>query len=330
MVLKPWVSHGGNGSFLVRPRTTGKSFVPAVGSRLDARGTGPRVRFEMRILLALPVLVFVCLTTQAGCRPVSDADPSDWPVYLGDAAASHYSSLDQINRQNVQRLQVAWTYSTGDNTDSSQIQCNPLVVGGRLFGTSPMLKAFCLDAATGQEIWVYDPVEEAGLSSTSVNRGLVYWEGGSEQRIFYPAGHLLLGLDAATGLPAPSFGDNGRIDLRAGLGSEDLEKAWVVLTTPPALYQDLLIVGSRVGEGPGPAMPGHIRAFDVRTGRLRWTFHTVPRPGEKGHETWPADAWTYAGGANAWAGMTVDEKRGIVFASTGSPSFDFLGRGPEG
>lgn len=284
----------------------------------------------MRILLAFPFTVFVCLVTQVGCRPVSDADPSDWPVYLGDAAASHFSSLDQIDRNNVHRLQVAWTYSTGDKTETSQIQCNPLVVRGRLYATSPALKAFCLDAATGREIWVYDPVEEAGLDSASVNRGLVHWEEGSEQRIVYPAGHLLIALDAGTGLPVPSFGDDGRIDLRTGLGRGGPEKPWVVLTTPPALYRDLLIAGSRVGEGPGPAAPGHIRAFDVRTGQLRWTFHTIPRPGEKGHETWPADAWTYAGGANAWAGMTVDRERGIVYAATGSPSFDFWGGDRQG
>ena len=283
----------------------------------------------MRLSPVLPILV-ACLLTQAGCGPSSEADPSDWPVYLGDPAASHYSTLDQINRRNVHRLQVAWTYSTGDKTEFSQIQCNPLVVGGRLYATSPQLKAFCLDAATGEEIWVYDPVEEAGLSTLGVNRGLVYWEGESEQRIFYTAGNLLFALDAATGLPDPSFGDDGRVDLRFGLGLEDPEKFWVVSTSPPALYRDILIVGSRVGEGPGAAAPGHIRAFDARTGQLRWTFHTIPQPGQEGYETWPADAWTYAGGANSWAGMTVDEKRGIVFASTGSPSFDFWGGDRKG
>ena len=283
----------------------------------------------MRISPVLPVLV-ACLLPQAGCGPSSEADPSDWPVYLGDAAASHFSPLDQINRNNVHRLQVAWTYNTGDKSEFSQIQCNPLVVGGRLFATSPQLKAFCLDAATGREIWVYDPVEEAGLSTLGVNRGLVHWERGSGARIFYTAGNLLFALDAATGLPVPTFGDNGRIDLRFGLGLEDPEKFWVVSTSPPALFRDILIVGSRVGEGPGAAAPGHIRGIDARTGRIRWTFHTIPRPGQDGYETWPPDAWTYAGGANSWAGMTVDEKRGIVFASTGSPSFDFWGGDRKG
>ncbi len=256
-----------------------------------------------------------------------------WRVYHGDSAGTHYSSLDQIDRTNVHGLQPVWTFNTGDAKadNSTQIQCNPIVVDSVLYATSPQLKAFALDAATGRLRWTFDPF--AGLDAGSapalhVNRGVAYWEEGEDQRILYTAGHHLFALDAGSGRVIPSFGREGKVDLREGLG-RDPKSLLVGATSPGAVYQDLLILGTRVSEGHGAA-PGDIRAYDVRTGKVRWTFHTIPRPGEFGYETWPEDAWKEAGGANSWSGMTVDERRGWVFAATGSAAFDFYGGNRHG
>lgn len=255
------------------------------------------------------------------------AGGSDWPEYLGDAGRSHYSELRQIHRRNVHRLQVAWVYRTGDaqRDPPSQIQCNPLIVDGVLYGISPGLKLFALDAATGRELWRFDPVQAGLLASGSgIQRGVVFWREGTDARVFYMAGPYLVAVDARTGRLIPGFGREGRVDLRDDLG-RDVRNLYVVGTSPPALFEDLLIVGMRVGEGPEPAAPGHIRAYDVRTGRLVWRFHTIPMPGEPGYETWPPDAWRHVGGANCWAGMAVDTRRGIVFVPTGSATYDFWG-----
>ena len=255
------------------------------------------------------------------------AAEGDWPVYLGDKASTHFSALTQINRRNVGRLEVAWTYRSGDGRkdDRSQIQCNPLVVDGVLYGTSPQLKLLALDAATGRELWRFDPfADNAGGGSVGVNRGVVYWSDGRDRRILFTAGHNLYAVDAGTGRPVVSFGQNGRVDVRDGLG-RDASKLFVLPTTPGVLFRNLLILGDRVSEGPGPSAPGHIRAYDVRSGRMEWIFHTIPHPGEPGYETWPPDAWQHIGGANCWTGMAVDEGRGLVFIPTGSASFDFWG-----
>src|SRR6266511_4368814 len=212
----------------------------------------------------------------------------DWPVYLGDKASTHFSTLEQINRNNVQRLQVAWTYHSGDarQDDRSQVQCNPLVIDGVLYGTSPQLKLLALDAATGRELWRFDPfANRAAGNSVGVNRGVVYWAEGKDRRILFTAGEHLLAVDAGTGKPMPSFGQNGRVDIREGLG-RDPGKLYVLSTTPGVIYRNLLILGDRVSEGPGPSAPGHIRAYDTRTGQIRWTFHTIPYPGEPRYETW--------------------------------------------
>jgi len=251
----------------------------------------------------------------------------DWPVYLGDKARSHFSPLSQITARNVGRLAVAWTYHSGDARDDnlSQIQCNPLIIGGVLYGTTPQLKMVALQAATGRELWRFDPFAgEAKGGVVGVNRGLVYWSEGNDRRILFSADHFLYAIDAATGRPITSFGINGHVDIKEGLG-RDVSKLYVVSTTPGAVFRNLLFLPLRVGEGPGPAAPGHIRAYDVRTGKIVWTFHTIPFRGETGAETWPPDAWTYIGGANCWAGMAVDESRGVVYVPTGSATFDFWG-----
>jgi len=256
----------------------------------------------------------------------------DWPMHGGDAEGSHYSRLNQINTKNVPKLELVWTYHTRDkrNDNRSQIQCNPIIIEGILYGTSPQLKVFALNAATGQNLWTFDPFAAgADKGAFGVNRGVVYWRNGSDQRILFTAGQSLFALDAKTGKLMPEFGNKGAVDLREGLG-RDVKKLFVGSRTPGAIYRDLLILGSVVSEGPGPAAPGHIRAYDVRTGKIRWIFHTIPHPGEFGYDTWPSDAWKRRGGANAWSGITVDERRKLVFLPTGSASFDFWGGNRKG
>jgi quinoprotein glucose dehydrogenase len=255
------------------------------------------------------------------------AEQRDWPAYLGDKGNSHYSPLKQINTRNVKRLAVAWSYSAGGGRPDgrSQIQCNPLIVDGVLYGTSPVLTLFALEAASGRELWRFNPLPKGGdHQALGLNRGLVHWAHGEDRRILFTAGQFLHAVDARTGKLIASFGQQGRVDLKQGLG-RDVSQLYVQAATPGVVFGDLLILGSRLSEGPGPAAPGHIRAFDLHTGRQVWIFHTIPHPGEFGHDTWPADAWQYSGGANCWAGMALDEARGIVFVPTGSATFDFWG-----
>ena len=256
----------------------------------------------------------------------SYAAKHDWPVYLGDAASSQFSELKQINRKNVAQLEAAWTYHSGDSRkdNRSQIQCNPIIIDGVLYGTSPQLKLLAIDAATGMERWRFDPFASDPNAVTGVNRGVVFWKDGKDCRILFTAGQRLFCINADSGKAIESFGENGIVDIREGLG-RDPKSLFVLANTPGAVYRDLLILGTRVSEGPGPSAPGHIRAYNVRTGKIVWTFRTIPQPGEPGYETWPPDAYQHSGGANVWTGMAVDEKRGIVYCPTGSAAFDFWG-----
>lgn len=261
---------------------------------------------------------------------LSAAEPyTQWTVYGGGPDSIRYSALDQINRANVARLQVAWTYDTGDAFKDSEMECNPIVVQGALYATTPKLRLISLDAATGKLRWSFDPrQQERAAFGKARNRGVTYWADGADQRIFLPAGHWLYALDPRTGTPIKTFGEDGRVDLRLGLGRPPEEMS-ISATSPGIVYKDLLIMGSIVSETL-PASPGDIRAFDARTGKIRWTFHTIPHPGELGYNTWPKDAWQYIGGVNNWAGMSLDEKRGLVFVPTGSASFDFYGSNRKG
>ncbi len=268
---------------------------------------------------------FFCILLLSNCN---NSQHNDWPVYLGDKLSSHYSTLDQINTSNVHRLKVAWMYHTGDadTLTHSQIQCNPIVIDGVLYATSPRLKLFALDAATGNQKWTFDPFADTSKTIVQINanRGVAYWRDGDDKRIFYSAGSYLYAVNAKTGKIISSFGDQGRVDLHDGL-DRDVKNLYVVSTSPGIIYKDLLILGTRVAEA-GDAAPGHIRAYDVHTGKRRWIFHTIPHPGEYGYDTWEnKDAWKYVGGANNWAGMSLDEKRGAVYISTGSATFDFYG-----
>jgi quinoprotein glucose dehydrogenase len=254
------------------------------------------------------------------------ADPAnvDWPVYRGDLKANQFSMLAQINATNVHRLQPAWEYRTGDSTARSTMHANPIVIGGRMYLTTPSMRAVALDAATGREIWAFDPAtHNNGVVIRLRNRGVAYWKGAEGERIFHFVRDRVYGIDARTGALIPSFGTGGFIDLRENLGV-DPSRVTLEMTTPGTVYQNLLILGSRVNESYG-ASPGHVRAFDTVTGQLRWIFHTIPQPGQFGHDTWEWTEGESIGGANAWGGVTVDEERGWVFVATGSATDDFYG-----
>ena len=267
------------------------------------------------------------------CQEIEDKKTvtnCDWPVYSGSKSGNRYSAANQINRENVQQLEVAWSYNTGDKDpkNRSQNQCNPIVIDGVLYGLSPALKLFALDAATGQEKWVFDPISTYEKSKMlHVSRGVVYWENetGEEQRILYAAGPHLYAINAINGKSIESFGERGRIDLRKNLDRANTSELYFVGTSPGVIYNDLLIMGGRVSEGP-EAAPGYVRAFDVLTGKLVWIYHTIPHPGEKGYDTWDdPEAYLKIGGANNWAGLSLDTARGIVYVPTGSASPDFYG-----
>jgi quinoprotein glucose dehydrogenase len=249
---------------------------------------------------------------------------ADWPVYGGSTDNIRYTTLDQITPANVARLQVAWTYETHDEFPGSEMQANPVVVDGVLYATSPRLRVFALDAATGRELWSFNPGEGTTRSPRFRHRGVVV----HRDRLFFTYRNWLWALDRRTGRPIASFGENGRVDLRVGLG-RPVEGVTVSASTPGVIFEDLLILGSSVPEGL-PSSPGDIRAYDSGTGALRWSFHTIPHPGEFGYDTWPPDAWKVAGGANAWSGLTVDPDLGMVFGATGSASFDFYGANRQG
>ena len=262
--------------------------------------------------------VLCAMLSLAGLARAGDVG---WPAYGGDDARTRHSSLTQIDRGNVQKLAVAWTYDTAEKGDT---QTQPLVIGRVLFGYTPSHKTFALDAATGKQLWLFD----SGIAGTGANRGLTHWSDGKEARVFAAVDNFVYALNASTGKPIEGFGKNGRIDLRENLGRDPASQS-VRLTSPGVIYRDLMIVGGRVSESL-PASPGHVRAYDVRTGALRWSFHTIPQPGEPGYDTWPKDAWQYTGGANSWPGMTLDAKRGLVFVPTGSAASDFYGGNRQG
>ncbi|MDX1735122.1 MAG: hypothetical protein R3228_12175, partial [Halioglobus sp.] len=257
------------------------------------------------------------------CNVTGAQDFVGWRSYGGDNHNSHYSTLAGINRDNVARLEPAWSYASASGAElpaTSELQVNPIVVDGVLYGRNPLYNVFAIDAASGAELWSYNPdIGHVGLSNM---RGVTYWQddSGRDRRILFSTGHFLMAVNATSGKPIPGFGDNGRVDLRDGLG-RDPEKISVNAPSPGVIFEDLIIMGSAVTETAGAA-PGDIRAYDVRSGKLAWTFHTIPHPGEFGYDTWPEGAFRTAGGANAWAGMSVDVRRGVVYVPTGSPTPD--------
>ncbi len=281
-------------------------------------------RFARFPILLFPVLL---LLLQAGCRSDQPAYPT-WSVYKGNAESNSYSSLDQINRENVRQLQVAWTFRPNDAPQGRQFgkyECNPIIIGNVMYATSARHWVYAINARNGETIWSYDPF--FGERGGGLNRGVTYWRNGDDQRILFTAGNELFAVDALTGKPIADFGQEGRVNLN--FEAHTGEEAWVIPTSPGIVYQDLIILGSEVSEVYGAA-PGHIRAYNVRAGELAWTFHTIPQPGEPGYETWPKEAWTYTGGANNWGGMSLDTARGMVFVPLGSPTYDFYGANRKG
>lgn len=265
--------------------------------------------------------------------PKDKIPDADWPKYGGNDGGNRYSPLAQINKDNVKNLKVAWIYDTGDNKDSTKrgvgMQCQPIVVHGIMYGTSPRLKAFAVEAKTGKEIWRFDPF--ANLQPMyHPSRGVTFWENGDDRRIIYTAGTFIYELNADNGKLIDGFGDHGKVDLYTGLQEgldHDVHQQYVTQTTPGIIYKNTYIMGTMATES-GDAAPGPVRAFDVLTGKLKWVFHTIPFPGEYGYKTWSPKAYKYMGGANNWSGVTLDEKRGIIYTGTGSGSVDYYG-GPR-
>ncbi len=336
--------------------------------------------------LSIALALVLSLVTLKAAAPAD----ADWRSYGKDPGFSHFSQLGQIDKGNVNKLKIAWIYHTGHANAAlkTTIECNPLIVNGTVYVTSPVLEVIALDGVTGREIWKYNPfpfegqplhwylnalglvallatvffslrIRNRSRSKVTVaascqcgvllvllagntffarllpnpmaeerrqgpNRGLTYWEAGPDKRIFFAGGHRLVALDALTGKPVPNFGKNGVVNLTRGLG-RNIDGLTYAVTSPGVIYKDLIIIGAKVGEGPLPAAPGHVRAYDVRTGEQKWIFHTIPYPGEVGYNTWPSDAWKRVGGSNPWGGMSVDEARGLVFVPNGAATFDFYG-----
>jgi quinoprotein glucose dehydrogenase len=255
-----------------------------------------------------------------------------WPQYKGSDANIHYSSLTQVDTNNVTQLKVAWEYHAGgvDTANHSQMQCNPIMIDGLLYGVSPNMKLFAVDAATGKEKWQFNPFDSLNGDKRMffiLNncRGVTYWtDGKDDKRILYTAGSNLYCVNALDGKLIKSFGQDGKIDLHDGL-DRDVKDLFITATTPGIIFNDLIIMGSRVDEG-AAAAPGHVRAFNVKTGKRTWIFHTIPHPGEAGYESWDdSTAYKFIGGANVWSGFSMDKEKGIVFACTGSASYDFYG-----
>lgn len=276
--------------------------------------------------------LFVLLILFLSCKSTITDSYSEWKVYGGGNEKILYSSLKEIDTNNVKYLQVAWTYHTNDAESSSQMQVNTIIVDGVLYGVSPRLKLFALDPKTGKEKWVFDPMSAKDTSEDNprkrginICRGIAYYKGDEKDKlIFYTAGSDLYCIDALSGKPSLKFGNNGSIDLHNDLG-RDVSQSYITSTSPGIIYKDLIIMGIATSEDANAA-PGHIRAYDVHTGKMRWIFHTIPHPGEQGYESWSdPEAYKHIGGANVWAGFSLDEKRGIVFAPTGSAADDWYG-----
>lgn len=275
------------------------------------------------LYIGLCCCIIACRTEQI----TTTEENLEWSAYNGGLSNNKYAPIDQINKENIQNLEVAWSYQVRPEERSWDIKCNPLMVNGKLYAITASKNLVALDATNGQEKWYMDfkTIDSTGRQASA--RGVHYWEKGEDKRIFYVYSKYLYAINAETGTLINSFGENGRVSFDTGLG---IPPAMMVrLTTPGVIFKDLLIVGSFVSERL-PAAPGHIRAFNVITGELEWIFHTIPKPGEYGYDTWPSDAHEYIGGANNWGGMSLDEERGIVYVPTGSPTYDFYGANRKG
>lgn len=283
------------------------------------------VSFSVRVWILYSLLFFLLLIIS--CKK-ENPEYQTWRVYKGDSESSCYSSLDQINKDNVGNLQIAWTFRPGDAPPGSRYgkyECNPIVINDIMYATSARHWLYAVNAKTGEMIWSFDPFD--GGRGGGMYRGVAYWEDKDDKRVLFTAANYLYAIDAGNGKPVVTFGNRGKVDL--SIPSRSGPEAWVIPTSPGIVYNDLLILGGEVSEVYGAA-PGDIRAFNIRTGEIVWTFHTIPHPAEAGYETWPEEAWTYTGGANNWGGMSLDMHRGIVYIPTGSPTYDYYGADRKG
>jgi quinoprotein glucose dehydrogenase len=281
-------------------------------------------RLTRLVVTVLAGFATTLLARQDAVVPSGGAANVDWPVYRGDAKGTQYSALAQIHAANVHRLERAWEYRTRDANQRSTMHANPVVVDGVMYITTPSLKAVALNAATGKEIWAFDPAKYNNGNVVRLrNRGVVHWKGSGGNRVFHFVRDRVYAVDAKTGGLITTFGTDGFIDLRQNLGV-DPASAVIEMTSPGAVYKNILIIASRVNES-YDASPGHIRGYDTVTGTMKWIFHTIPKEGQAGHDTWKWVKGENYGGANAWGGVTIDEQRGWVFAATGSATEDFYG-----
>ncbi len=272
----------------------------------------------MYLKLAKPAILFGSILITCLSASGQVVHPSDWPISGGSSDNTHYSPLTTINTHNVTNIQQAWAFETGEK---GGLETTPIMVDGVLYAYTPTQKVVAINAATGKLLWKFDP----GIVGSRPARAVAFWRSasGKDKRILAGIMNFVYELDANTGKPIDTFGDHGRIDLREDLGRPAAQQS-LVITSPAVIYKDLLIVGDATPESL-PSPPGDIRAYSVNTGKLRWTFHTIPHPGEFGYDTWPRTAWTYSGSANNWMGMSIDQQRGIVYAPTGSPATDWYG-----
>ncbi len=298
----------------------------------------PKLWFRLSVGLALS------FTGAALALAQSQAPAEEWRFYGGDAGGTRFSPLRQINRKNIGQLKRAWTYHTGEidgavskGENGFAFQCTPIVVSGVMYFSTPNNRIIALEAETGKELWVFDPkLDHEKIDNYVRSRGVAYWEGGADKgrasrRIFFGTNDgRLIALDALTGKPCADFGRRGEIDLRLGVADEYPDENYMV-TSPPSVYINMVIVGgARITETSVPGPSGDVRAFDARSGKLIWRFHTVPRPGEFGHETWAGDSWRGRSGVNAWGALSVDVKRGLVFVPLGAPAYDHFGGDRQG
>ena len=270
---------------------------------------------------------FVCIALTLASSAIAQPVPQkgDWPYYGRDAGGTRYSPLDQINTGNVTKLQRAWTYHTGEKGRAWEV--TPIVAGGLMYLATPGQRIVALEPETGREVWKFDP-----HSNSRELRGVTYWPGDAQTRarIFFGTGDgRLIALDARSGEPAMAFGDNGTLNLRAGI-TDQFPKAAYGVTSPPAIYRHVIIVGPSTQEGPSLGPPGDPRGFDARTGKLLWRFHTVPQPGEPGADTWGPDGTKDRSGPSAWGFATVDTERGLVFLPIGNTADSFYGADRKG
>lgn len=269
--------------------------------------------------LAVGALLLVSRTVPAAAGGSLPARYTTWHDYLGSPDSAQYSALTQINKSNVDKLQMKWFYPADSNT--AEFGFNPLIVDNVIYLLGKDSALTALDVVTGREIWVH-----AVNTTLIATRGISYWqsEDGSDRRILFQADNYLQELDARTGKTVSSFGENGKVDLRNGLGRDPKTVNLIQSFSPGRIFENLILLGSATGEEYG-APPGDVRAFNVITGKMVWIFHTIPHPGEMGYETWPSDAWRRVGGVNTWGDITVDDQRGIVYFPLGAPTYDFYG-----